>query len=77
LNVNSAGTFSLALQAAGRQNGGADGSMLVDPNEVLRPDNNGLQNIVSLLKPLPAEFNVSPGDVLHVSSHFDIYIHQD
>jgi hypothetical protein len=46
--------------------------MLVDPNEVLRPDNNGLQNIVSLLKPLPVQFNVSPGDVLHVSSHFDI-----
>ncbi|KAJ6526191.1 heme peroxidase [Mycena vulgaris] len=27
--------------------------MLMDPNEVLRAENNGLQNIVSLLKPLP------------------------
>ncbi|KAF7354008.1 Peroxidase [Mycena venus] len=39
----------------------------VDPNEVLRPDNNGLQNIVSLLQPLPAQFNVSAGDVLHLA----------
>ncbi|KAJ7896677.1 heme peroxidase [Mycena olivaceomarginata] len=67
LAFHDAGTFSLALQAAGRPNGGADGSLLVDPNEVLRPDNNGLQNIVSLLKPLPGQFNVSPGDVLHLA----------
>jgi hypothetical protein len=62
------GTFSLALQAAGKPNGAADGSLLVDPNEVLRADNNGLQNIVAALKPLPAQFGVSPGDVLHVRS---------
>jgi hypothetical protein len=49
--------------------------MLVDPNEVLRAENNGLQNIVSLLNPLPAQFNVAPGDVLHVSSHSSIYLH--
>jgi hypothetical protein len=61
-----AGPFSLALQAAGQPNGAADGSMLVDPNEVLRPENNGLGNIVSLLQPLPAQFNVSAGDILHV-----------
>ncbi|KAF7353995.1 Peroxidase [Mycena venus] len=67
LAFHDAGTFSLALKAAGLPNGGADGSMLVDPNEVLRPDNNGLQNIVSLLQPLPAQFNVSAGDVLHLA----------
>ncbi|KAJ7896672.1 heme peroxidase [Mycena olivaceomarginata] len=73
LAFHDAGAFSLTLQAAGRPNGGADGSMLVDPNEVLRPDNNVkevfflMQNIVSLFKPLPAEFNVSPGDVLHLA----------
>ncbi|KAJ7466118.1 heme peroxidase [Mycena latifolia] len=67
LAFHDAGPFSLALQAAGRPNGAADGSMLVDPNEVLRPENNGLQSIVSLLKPLPAKFNVSPGDVLHLA----------
>lgn len=61
------GTFSLALQAAGEPNGGADGSILVDPNEVLRTENNGLQNIVSLLSPLPAKFGVSAGDVLHLA----------
>ncbi|KAJ7302403.1 heme peroxidase [Mycena albidolilacea] len=67
LAFHDAGTFSLALEAAGLPNGGADGSMLVDPNEVLRAENNGLQNIVSLLNPLPAQFNVSPGDVLHLA----------
>lgn len=61
-----AGTFSLALQAAGQPNGGADGSMLVDPNEVLRSDNHGLETIVGLLSPLPAKFGVAPGDILHV-----------
>ncbi|KAJ6504439.1 heme peroxidase [Mycena vulgaris] len=67
LAFHDAGPFSLALQAAGQPNGAADGSMLVDPNEVLRPDNNGLQNIVSLLQPLPGQFNVSHGDVLHLA----------
>ncbi|KAF7351682.1 Peroxidase [Mycena sanguinolenta] len=67
LAFHDAGTFSLALQANALPNGGADGSLLVDPNEVLRSENNGLQNIVSLLKPLPAQFGVSPGDILHLA----------
>ncbi|KAJ7142475.1 heme peroxidase [Mycena epipterygia] len=70
LAFHDAATFSLALEAAGQPNGAADGSMLTDPNEVLRPDNNGLQTIVGLLKPLPAKFGVSPGDVLHASTFF-------
>ena len=69
LNQISTGTFSLALEAAGQPNGGADGSMLVDSTEVLRHENNGLQTIVGLLKPLPTQFGVSPGDLLHVSTH--------
>jgi hypothetical protein len=69
LNQISAGTFSLALAAAGQPNGGADGSMLVDAGEVLRNENNGLQTIVGLLKPLPAQFGVSPGDLLHVRTN--------
>jgi hypothetical protein len=68
LNQLSAGTFSKQLKADGKPNGGADGSMLVDPNEVLRPENNGLQSIVGLLQPIPAQFNVSAGDVLHASA---------
>ncbi|KAJ7085164.1 heme peroxidase [Mycena belliarum] len=62
-----ASPFSLALEAAGLPNGAADGSMLADPNEVLRPANNGLQTIVGLLRPLPAQFGVSHGDVLHLA----------
>lgn len=60
------GTFSQSLQAAGLPNGGADGSILSDPNEVLRAENNGLQNIVAALVPLPDRFGVSPGDIVQV-----------
>ncbi|KAK7453945.1 fungal class II heme-containing peroxidase [Stygiomarasmius scandens] len=67
LSFHDAGTFSLSLEAAGEDNGGADGSFLVDPDEVLRTENNGMQNIVALLKPLPERFNVSAGDVLHLA----------
>jgi hypothetical protein len=66
INPPSAGTFSLALQAAGKPNGGADGSLLTDPNEVLRSENNGLQGIVAALKDLPAQVGQTPGDVLQV-----------
>jgi hypothetical protein len=54
------------LQLEGLPNGAADGSMLWDPTEVLRTENDGLQNIVSILTPLPAQFGVTPGDLLHV-----------
>ncbi|KAJ7702658.1 manganese peroxidase 1 [Mycena rosella] len=67
LAFHDAGTFSLALQAQALPNGGADGSMLVYPTEVLRGENNGLQKIVSLLQPLPAQFGVSAGDILHLA----------
>ncbi|KAJ6548562.1 heme peroxidase [Mycena capillaripes] len=67
LAFHDAGTFSLQLQANHLDNGAADGSMLVFDSEVQRPDNNGLQSIVGALKPLPAQFNVTPGDVLHAS----------
>ncbi|KAJ7857188.1 heme peroxidase [Mycena leptocephala] len=67
LAFHDAGTFSLTLQANALPNGGADGSILVDPNEVLRAENHGLENIVSLLKPLPAQFGVSPGDIVQLA----------
>ncbi|KAJ6483154.1 heme peroxidase [Mycena sanguinolenta] len=67
LSFHDAGTFSQELQDNALPNGGADGSILVDPNEVLRAENNGLQYIVSLLQPLPAQFGVSPGDILQTA----------
>ncbi|KAJ6532491.1 heme peroxidase [Mycena capillaripes] len=48
-------------------NGAVDGSILADPLEVQRDENNGLQNIVSLLAPLPAQFGVSPGDIVQLA----------
>lgn len=68
------GTFSGALKAQGLPNGAADGLMIWDPTEILRTENNGLQNIVSILSPLPAQFGVSPGDLLHVSKFIYILI---
>ncbi|KAH8827868.1 heme peroxidase [Flagelloscypha sp. PMI_526] len=62
-----AGTFSLARKAAGQVNGGPDGSLLWDPEEVNRPENNGLQAIVSSLTGLPAKYGVSHGDVLQLA----------
>ncbi|KAF7366154.1 Peroxidase [Mycena venus] len=67
LSFHDAGTFSQELQDNALPNGGADGSILVDPNEVLRSENNGLQNIVSLLQPLPDQFGVSPGDIVQIA----------
>ena len=60
------GPFSLAAQAAGLPNSGADGSIIVYPEELSRDLNNGLQTIAGLLAPLPEQFNVSAGDVVHV-----------
>ncbi|KAJ7110892.1 heme peroxidase, partial [Mycena epipterygia] len=47
--------------------GAADGSLLWDPNEVLRTENDGLADIVRILTPLPNHFGVSPGDLLHLA----------
>ncbi|KAJ6483270.1 hypothetical protein C8R45DRAFT_1149146 [Mycena sanguinolenta] len=61
------GTFSMASQAAGFPNSGADGSIIVYPEELVRNLNNGLQTIAGLLRPLIAQFNVSAGDVVHLA----------
>ncbi|KAJ7689785.1 heme peroxidase [Mycena rosella] len=73
LNQFKAGPFSLVAQAAGRPNGAADGSLLTDPDEVLRPENNGLGKIVAALQSLPVKFNVSPGDVLHLAGTLSVF----
>ncbi|KAJ7321597.1 heme peroxidase [Mycena albidolilacea] len=65
LAFHDAGTFSLELQANALPNGGADGSILTDPNEVLRSENNGLQNIVRLLGPLPTPAWLSRWFIYH------------
>ncbi|KAJ7204994.1 heme peroxidase [Mycena pura] len=67
LAFHDAGTFSLNLQENALPNGGPDGSIMTDPNEVMRSENNGLQQIVSLLNPIAAEFGVSPADTLQLA----------
>ncbi|KAJ6526674.1 heme peroxidase [Mycena capillaripes] len=63
LAFHDAGTYQLADGLSG----GADGSMLTDSLEVQRAENNGLQNITAALLPLPAQFGLSPGDILHLA----------
>nr|WKW47683.1 cIIp protein 2 [Flammulina filiformis] len=67
LAFHDAAPFSLALKASGAINGAADGSIIADPAEVERRDNNGLQTIAAILRPLPAQFNVSEGDIVAVA----------
>ncbi|KAA8913462.1 heme peroxidase [Sphaerosporella brunnea] len=57
-----------------RTHGGADGSMLIDPTEIERPDNNGLQQIVTALTPLAAQFGVSNADILHVTGILGVIV---
>ncbi|KAJ6566752.1 heme peroxidase [Mycena capillaripes] len=63
LAFHDAGTY----RTADGLKGGADGSMLTDPLEVQRGENNGLQSITAALQPLPAQFGLSPGDILHLA----------
>ena len=74
LAFHDAGTYSELRKRLGRSNGGADGSMLSDPSEVLRADNNGLQDIVGKLKDLPKRFGVSHGDLLHVTGILGVIV---
>lgn len=74
LAFHDAGTYSIRRDRFGLKNGGADGSMLSDPSEVRRTENNGLQNIVKLLRPLPKRFGVSNGDLLHVAGILGVMV---
>ncbi|KAJ6577707.1 heme peroxidase [Mycena capillaripes] len=67
LAFHDAGPYSNALKAAGKNNGAADGSLLISAAEQSRPENNGLQNITAALKDLPKKYGVSPGEVLHLT----------
>jgi hypothetical protein len=64
----------LHLKHKGRRNGGADGSLLIDDTEIDRPENSGLQRIVTALKPLAGEFGVSNADILHVAGILGVII---
>lgn len=68
LVFHDAGTYSRSAAAQGIKQGGADGSILTSATEVLRSENNGLQAIVDVLRPLAARFNVSNADIVHVST---------
>jgi hypothetical protein len=44
-------------------NGGADGSLMMDFGEIDRPENNGLQNIRTVLRGVQAKYNVGYADL--------------
>jgi len=75
LAFHDAGTFSLALAATGAPNGGADGSMLIDPDEPNRSENNGLQTIVTLLRAISLSFpDIAKADVLQLAGALSVQV---
>lgn len=48
--------------------------MLIDPTEVERSENNGLQGIVTALQPYAAKYGVSNADVLHVAGALSVVL---
>ncbi|KAL6706401.1 hypothetical protein ACN47E_005507 [Coniothyrium glycines] len=69
MGFHDAGTWSGKLAAAGQDNGGADGSLVLF-GEVSRPENFGLEGVVGLAHQLYDKYNVSMADLVqYMSTH--------
>ncbi len=66
LAFHDAGAFTLSSYIGGNNipRGGADGSLLIDPEEIKRGENNGLQTIVQTLQPMAAQYGISSADLV-------------
>ncbi|KAJ3131672.1 hypothetical protein HDU90_008124 [Geranomyces variabilis] len=62
LMFHDAGTYSRTFK-----DGGADGSLLLFPDELARPDNAGLEEVVAALIPIVKKNNVGAADVTQLS----------
>lgn len=63
-----AGTWSKSNKAAGKDFGGADGSLVMNFGEDARPENNGLQGIIALLRSVQAKHGVGFADLVQFAS---------
>jgi cytochrome c peroxidase len=69
LAFHDAAAFSFSLQRQGKYpGGGTDGSIIKFPEELARPENSFLSNIVDLLKPIADKYGVSYGDIIQYSA---------
>ena len=68
LGFHDAGTWSQVLADAGQDFGGADGSIALSPNEIKRPENNGLQDIVVKVKALHSKYRVGMADLIQFAA---------
>ncbi|KAH7394481.1 heme peroxidase, partial [Pyrenochaeta sp. MPI-SDFR-AT-0127] len=69
MGFHDAGTWSAKLAAAGQNNGGADGSLVLH-GEMTRSENFGMEGAVGLAQQLYDKYNVSMADLIqYMSTH--------
>lgn len=68
LGFHDAGTWSQNLASQGSDFGGADGSIVLAPEEILRKENKGLEQIVSQMKVWSSTFGVGVADLIQFSA---------
>ncbi|KAF2716564.1 class II peroxidase [Polychaeton citri CBS 116435] len=68
LGFHDAGTWSSSLAAAGKDFGGADGSLIL-AGEISRPENKGLEQIVAQMKIWQKTFGVGMADLIQFGAN--------
>lgn len=63
-----AGAYSVTLAAQGQDYGGADGSLFLFDEAILRPENDGLQEITSILGNMAIRYGVGVGDMFQFAA---------
>lgn len=68
LGFHDAGTWSSKLAAAGQDFGGADGSIVLSPDEAKRPENKGLLSIINDMKQIQRKWGVGMADLIQFAA---------
>lgn len=68
LGFHDAGTWSKPLAEAGKDRGGADGSIALARGEINRAENNGLQEIVKIMLAFQKRYRVGMADLIQFAS---------
>lgn len=68
LGFHDAGTWSKKLSSQGKDFGGADGSIVLAKEEMQRPENNGLQDVVKSIRQWQGQFGVGMADLVQFAA---------
>jgi hypothetical protein len=68
LGFHDAGTWSQVLANQGKDYGGADGSIALSKDEEGRPENNGLQDILKLIRATQQKYKVGMADLIQFAA---------